>query len=119
MTVTPADVPGGHTVKMRTRSQTWTTPPLAPAHAALLAEKLLGAVSGAGGGDRFIGFDCRDGRNVQVRAREIVSIEHGPTDQGAQHGGTAGAEPARPTDRTAAAGTDWLRSVRDSIGASR
>ena len=78
---TPAVVPAGHVVKLRSRGQTWTSPCLPPSVAEHHAGQLLTDVDRAGGGQGFVRFTCGDGRQVSVRAWDVYAVEHGPADQ--------------------------------------
>lgn len=92
---TPADVPAGHVVKIRSRGQTWTSPVMAPTEAARLAQSVEKSALAAGGGGAFIGFDCGDGRHLVVRGREILSVETGPATEASRGGSSS--EPTRET----------------------
>lgn len=73
---TPASIQGGRVVRLLARHRTWTSAPMSPDGAENRAANLRRAVADAGDGPGLIPFRCGDGREVDIRAREIVAIEH-------------------------------------------
>lgn len=71
----PADVHGGRVVRLQARSRSWSSPVLTAAEAAELAVEVRSLVRDIGDSYGLFAFCCGDGRVVDVRARELVSIE--------------------------------------------
>ena len=71
----PADVVGLRLVRVIARNRQWTSKPLPVDEADDLVDRLLDEIEGAGGGQAMIEFACGDGRDVAIRAREIVAVE--------------------------------------------
>lgn len=76
---TPANVRGGVAVQLLTRNRMWVSPLLPPAAAQLEAHALRSRVADIGDGPGLVAFRCAGGRTIDVRARELVSIELSPS----------------------------------------
>jgi hypothetical protein len=72
---TPASIQGGRVVRLLARSRTWSSQLLTVTEADALATEVRLLVAGIGGSYGMFAFRCGDGRLVDVRAREITSIE--------------------------------------------
>jgi hypothetical protein len=71
----PADVVGQRVVRIIARNRQWTSPPMDAADARTEAVGLLEQLEGVGSSTALIDFDCGDGREVSIRARDILAIE--------------------------------------------
>lgn len=71
----PADVVGRRLVRVIARNRQWTSKPLPVDAADELVDRLLDEIEAAGSGQAMVEFACGDGRDVVVRAREIVAVE--------------------------------------------
>lgn len=69
---------GRAVVKLRWARGTFTSPQMTPADAELLVESLRIALHNIGDGPAMIGFLAAGGREVDVRAREVVAVEYAP-----------------------------------------
>lgn len=64
-----------YVVRVRMRTNQWTSPGMTREDAAAIAEKTTADVAEAGGSFAFVEFESRDGRSTQLRAREVISVE--------------------------------------------
>lgn len=77
----PVAQPPRHVVKVLTERRTWTSPRLLPDEAAEVRASLRSQIAAAGDSPALVTFGGRDGRDVDVRAREVIAIECGPASE--------------------------------------
>lgn len=67
-----------YVVKLRLRTLTWTSPTMTEATASELAAEVRVDVETLSASNGFVDFDCRGGKHVAVRARDVITVEYGP-----------------------------------------
>lgn len=75
---TPADVPGGHAVRVLVFRQFHYSPCMSPVEAQRLADGLAEQVAKVGGTYGLVPFELAGGSRTHLRARSVVDIAHGP-----------------------------------------
>lgn len=92
-------------VRVRVARMCWTSPVMTGREAEDYREGLRAQVLAAGDGTGMVDFRALGGRQVSVRAREVVAVEAAPW-----------TERERRDDATAdSPGTAFLRSLRDTV----
>lgn len=75
-TPSPAGVRGGRVVRLLGRHRVWTSASLTADEAEALACRVIGELADIGDGPQLLFFRCGDGREVAVRARDLMAVEH-------------------------------------------